>query len=147
METCWFCETRPADTAASLKVTMRGKELGTRKTGFKEYTTYYDARTIDVPRCATCEANHRTRRRWNFPIGLAFVGPIGIGFVITSLYGPLGTLLDTVIPCGGALIGLGIAVWLGIRLAQRTKETKHNEGHKAEFPAVKELKEQGWSMQ
>jgi hypothetical protein len=146
METCWFCETRPADTDSALQVTMRGEKLGTQKTGFKQYTTYYDARTIAVPRCATCAANHRKRSSWNFPIGLAFLVPIGIGFAITRWHGSLGTLLDTVIPCGGAIVGLGIAVWLGIRLARSTQGTK-NEGHRAQFPAVKELKEQGWTMQ
>jgi hypothetical protein len=145
MENCWFCETRPADVNAALKVTLRGKKLGTKKTGFKEYTTYYDNRTITVPRCAQCEANHHKRSSWNFLIGLAFLGPIGVGFFITSWFARLGTLLDTLIPCVGGLIGLGIAMLLAIKLAQSTMGTK-NAGHKAEFPAVKELKEQGWTI-
>ena len=39
MDTCWFCDKRPADPNSAFEVQFHGDKIGTTKTGFKQYTT------------------------------------------------------------------------------------------------------------
>lgn len=124
---------------------MEKKISSTQRKGFDRAYSTYESKTITVPRCAKCEAYHRKRSSSNFLIGLGCLAPIGIGFFITFWLATLGTLLNTLIPCVGGIIGIGISVLLAIKSAQSAPGAK-NEEHKTEFPAVKELKEKGWTV-
>jgi len=84
METCFFCETRPADPPSAVEVQLRGEKLGTRKTGFKQYTTTYEGRRVPVPRCSACAEIHRKQRR---SAGTSTVlGTVGVLVILGGFY-------------------------------------------------------------
>ena len=138
METCWFCENRPAHPNSALEVRFHGEKIGTTKTGFKQYTTSYEGRLVKVPRCKECEINHRRASRASLKYSL--LGILGVFALLgtTYTYG----MGDTVLAVLGAL---AILTWilLSVRMGRSIRET--GPDWKAQsYPAVEELKKQGW---
>lgn len=141
METCWFCKTCLANPRAALKVHMRGKKIGTTKTGFKEYTTSYEGRVVLVPRCKECESHHHTMRKGRvFPIILGTMGTICALSAFTYFYDAIKLILIIL----SSVLTLTF-VLMFVRLGLITRGTAP-EWTKAEYPAVKELLKQGWHL-
>ena len=141
METCWFCKTRPADPHSVLEVQMSGRKIGTTKSGPKQYTTSYEGRKVLVPRCKECEFNHRKMRKGRvFPIILGAMGTICALSAFTFFYEEIKLILIVL----SALLVLTF-VLMFVRLGLITRGTAP-EWMKAEYPAVKQLLEQGWNL-
>ena len=149
MDTCWFCGTRPAEIHSSA-IVKAGKQIGESWGTRKHTKSLIETTRVSVPRCAKCETYHRrVRRGGGFLGGLGCLAPVIISFVIIESTS-LGLFLNILIPVVGAIVGMGIAVLAVVVMARSafgtTGEFTKNEGYKLEFPAVEELKQEGWNV-
>ena len=140
METCWFCEKRPANPNSALQVRFQGEKLGTTKTGFKQYTTTYEGRVVNVPRCQACALNHRRASRGSLKYSL--LGTLGVLTLLFKMltYG----MADTVLTVAGAL---ALLIWIVQTVRIRLSMGETAPDTKAlSYPAVEELRKQGWKQ-
>ena len=138
METCWFCEKRPADPNSAFDVQFHGEKLFTRKTGFKQYTTTYEGRLVQVPRCKECERNHRRASRGGLKNGL--LGTLGVLALLGTVY--TYGMADMVLTVLGAM---AILAWLVLSVRMGRSMQGTGPASKAgSYPAVEELKKEGW---
>lgn len=147
MMTCWFCEERAATRGSGVRITLKGERIGTRKTGFKEWTTYYEQKVVTVPRCKVCESKHQQAGKYKqWPL-LFFVLPIltvsasAIGISDSAPYWETAVFVSGAI---GVIAAIGLWVYFAVvRPAQIRSGTKP-KGTWARYPEVQELREQGW---
>lgn len=140
--TCWFCgRNRPADSAET-EVKLYGEVRRTpiyEAGRFGERVQWKNA-TLKVPRCASCQDAH-AKSETAFNLGGAIGFAMGLGSCITGMSRERGgfVLLGIIL----IILGFGIGAW--ISHVVMPKEIKKIE-HKKEFPRVKELIKEGWSI-
>jgi hypothetical protein len=145
MPTCWFCEDNLSTREADLVVSLRGKKLGTKKTGFKEYTTYYEKKVVRIPRCPECKKKHEKVKKikgWNaifFPIPLIFYA------IVTYLGLPVSIqIISTIL---GIIIAAGLWYYFIVVRIRQIEFGIKDDGYKniINNPAVKKSTDKGWN--
>jgi len=126
------------------------KQVGETLTygGRQPSKSFWKQQVIAVPRCTNCETYHGAHGGGGaFLSGLGCLTPVVGSFVIIESAG-LGLFLNILIPIAGVIVGIGLAVLVHLAMNRATLgaagEVTKDEGEMMEFPAVKEMEEQGW---
>lgn len=146
MPTCWYCEERSADPDSAFLVQLRGEKIGTRKTGMHETTTYYESRTVSVPRCTECYARHRKAKNLFFGMFLLAIVIWVAGCGLTSTVGEvLPDPLLVVYLIAVAALGIGGIVFAG-KVRPSILSGSKGEGEATQrHPEVRRIADQeGW---
>jgi hypothetical protein len=150
METCWFCERRPAAGDTAFTATIYGSLKSPPPPKGRPIVRGNDVArvAIAVPRCSTCARLQRRESAITLA-GLAFgiillVGPYA-AFTLTQHHAPFeifGSTTATAVGLaivgflGGLLAGVLVSARVNRRMARRDART---------HPAVVELTDAGWS--
>ena len=141
VELCWFCKKRPAVPSAVVHIDLY-KIVEKSDWVVSKHFLYKSSKTA-VPRCSACRTAHdiagrrHTRVGWlvglALAVGLTIVGAAAHAFV------------------AGVVCALGFGTFFGFlarRVAQVVVRPGHSRplGHSERFPAVKEMRDQGWLL-
>ncbi|MBU1927320.1 MAG: hypothetical protein KKI20_06115 [Gammaproteobacteria bacterium] len=135
---CWFCKERPSKDVAAIEIKMCGNVTRTPTWNGTQVNWQYI--TIKVPRCETCKSAHGWMTAF-ISIGTILGILVGLGGCIPISEGnPLAGLFVFGL-C--TAIGGGIGYRIGLNLCPKGMK---QEGTKTEFPRVKELQKEGWTI-
>jgi hypothetical protein len=140
-ETCWFCETRPADPSAVYKVHMHS-DVKQSRVSRKTVRTTWRSKSVEIPRCEQC-------RNWHLKVSVFSYGAAALLFLIPIFGCALAgwqpdPLLAVGLVLGGIAPLVGVLVWG--RLMRRRGVGKAAQDAKTTHPGVQALKEQGWKI-
>lgn len=137
---CWFCQEKPRDEGARVLIPMF--KITGRLPVPGGVRIQYQTAKVPVPRCGRCRAVHRATTMINV-LALTAGIVLGLGGCARVLagHGPQvnGLFVLALGWAAGAIIGK-----IASRMA-RPKKVKP-EGVKMEFPEIKKLKREGWSV-
>ena len=148
MDTCWYCQEKPAHPDASVRVTL-SRDVGRDVDGIPmvliSTTTYYQTREVEIPRCRDCQSAHaQSSDLFNFLVGTIAVGSgLGAGLGIGALLHI--TWIAVIL---GIMVGIAMATVFVSQYYRRKPHLKKvkNIGHLIYHPSVKSLKAQGWKI-
>ncbi|RMI29112.1 tetratricopeptide repeat protein [Nocardia stercoris] len=133
VDTCWFCEQRPAAEAAKFEAGLHRDVV--RRGNTRSWKTL----NVDVPRCAECREEHRPGER------LSTIGTLlGLVGFLAGFFGGLISLSDGHPPGAivAAVIGVPMAI-IGVAMAM-SPSARATPERAYKYPRVLELMSDGW---
>jgi len=138
---CWFCKKQPADKSAAIEVKMH--KVTERIPIYRGTRVQYQTAAVPVPRCQECKSAHSATDT-STALGLLLGIIIAVACCLPIAFVNPGAAVVVAIIAALVLAVLGAAV--GRRLGSSTFPEILPESTKNDFPAIKKLKQEGFSF-